>query len=266
MIGKPNIEYVQTDQLVATSYVKNSKAIGFLWGLFSVCFAIISIVVFVQPQWIGSDSTLSYFGLWKHCRSTTDSWICQGRLDDFGSILNPSFRCATVFVGLGCLVSILAVFGLILFLCAPPPVGFNIVSWLITIAACFQIIGILIFPVGWDHPSVNSICGNNSKMFALGACDLRWAYLLAIIGALDGIILAALGFTLATRHIKLRECNSRLQSTSGTSRPLCRSVVESTTVPSLSAYSGVKNHSIATPYFVPIDGDKHANAATYFQL
>ena len=32
----------------STKFMRNSKAIGVLWGVFTVCYAIITIVVFVQ--------------------------------------------------------------------------------------------------------------------------------------------------------------------------------------------------------------------------
>ncbi|KAF7495273.1 LHFPL tetraspan subfamily member 3 protein [Sarcoptes scabiei] len=70
-----------------------------------LCFAIINMVVFVQPQWLGDTATsrgTGYFGLWRSCRLLQDGQdlICEGRLDDFSTIQTPAFRAATVFVGL----------------------------------------------------------------------------------------------------------------------------------------------------------------------
>lgn len=48
-----NVEYADQAHIYTTNYIRNSKAIGVLWGVFTICFAIINIVVFVQPQWIG---------------------------------------------------------------------------------------------------------------------------------------------------------------------------------------------------------------------
>lgn len=111
---------------------------------YSVCYAIITLVVFIQPQWIGARSPASsgYFGLWKHCAvasvmtemTTTSEFICRGRLDDFSSILNPAFRVATVFVGIAALVAILSVFGLILFICAPARQAYFIIAMMQTLA------------------------------------------------------------------------------------------------------------------------------------
>jgi hypothetical protein len=144
MVSSSKVEYVQSGQLLAATYVKNAKAIGFLWGVFSICYAIITLVVFIQPQWVGTSSPTSagYFGPWKHCgvssivteTTTTSDFTCRGRLDDFGSILNPAFRTATAFVGVSTLIASLSVFALVLFLCTPTTVAYHIVAWMQTIA------------------------------------------------------------------------------------------------------------------------------------
>lgn len=43
------IEYVDSSHLYATNYIRNSKAIAVLWSIFSICYAIISIVAYVTP-------------------------------------------------------------------------------------------------------------------------------------------------------------------------------------------------------------------------
>ena len=37
-----------------TGFARHSRAVGVLWGVFSVCFSIIAVVVFIQPHWIGA--------------------------------------------------------------------------------------------------------------------------------------------------------------------------------------------------------------------
>lgn len=67
------------------SYLKNSRAIGVLWCVFSMCYSIINVVVFLQPQWLG-DTEISkgtgYFGLFHYCRLLQDGQdlICKGKL------------------------------------------------------------------------------------------------------------------------------------------------------------------------------------------
>lgn len=43
------IEYVDSNHLHATNYIRNSKAIAVLWVIFSVCYSIISTVAFFTP-------------------------------------------------------------------------------------------------------------------------------------------------------------------------------------------------------------------------
>lgn len=68
----------------------------------------------------------------------------------------------------------------------------------------FLIVGILTYPIGWEAQEVKQICGQSSNVYDLGECGIRWAYLLAVIGSFDALILASLAFILATRHVKLQ--------------------------------------------------------------
>ena len=70
-------------------------------------------------------------------------------------------------------------------------------------AGAFLVVGVLAFPGGWADPSVREVCGPDSRHFYPGQCGLRWAYILAMIGVADVLVLAALAFTLAVRHVKL---------------------------------------------------------------
>ncbi|KAJ8873283.1 hypothetical protein PR048_026917 [Dryococelus australis] len=72
------------------------------------------------------------------------------------------------------------------------------------ITAVCLVVGVVVFPAGWDSPEVKRTCGTAAGRYELGECGLRWAYLLAVIGCLDAIILSALAFILATRHVRLQ--------------------------------------------------------------
>lgn len=66
------IEYVDTTHLYASKYIRNSKAIGVLWAIFTICYAIIGIVAFVTPGECGLimpidiAHTIPYYAI--HCR------------------------------------------------------------------------------------------------------------------------------------------------------------------------------------------------------
>ncbi|KPI98592.1 Lipoma HMGIC fusion partner-like 3 protein [Papilio xuthus] len=70
-------------------------------------------------------------------------------------------------------------------------------------SACL-VSGVAVYPAGWSELAVQETCGPTADQYNIGRCHVRWAYLLAVIGALDGIVLAALAFILATRHLKLQ--------------------------------------------------------------
>lgn len=58
----------------------------------------------------------------------------------------------------------------------------------------------MIFPDGWDSDEVKRMCGEKTDKYTLGACSVRWAYILAIIGILDALILSFLAFVLGNRQ------------------------------------------------------------------
>lgn len=190
-----------------TNYIK-SRSIGVLWAVFSMSFAIINVIVFVQPQWLG-DTELSrgtgYFGLWKSCRLLQDGQdlLCQGKLNDLSSIQITAFKVATIFVALSTLMILLCIIFMLLFFFAHPCTVFQICGWLQFICGICLVSGVLIFPAGWDSPLVKEVCGSDAGSYSVGQCSIRWAYILAIIGVVDVFVLSILAFSLGTRHTKL---------------------------------------------------------------
>lgn len=57
----------------------------------------------------------------------------------------------------------------------------------------------IIYPLGWDSDEVRRICGQDADEFQIDNCGIRWAYILAIIGIVDVLVLAILAFVLAGR-------------------------------------------------------------------
>ncbi|KAL2090607.1 hypothetical protein ACEWY4_012870 [Coilia grayii] len=68
-----------------------------------------------------------------------------------------------------------------------------------TEAVCL-VLGCMIFPDGWDAEVIRDMCGEYSGKYTLGNCSVRWAYILAIIGILDALILSFLAFVLGNRQ------------------------------------------------------------------
>ncbi|RXN10969.1 lipoma HMGIC fusion partner-like 3 [Labeo rohita] len=156
-------------KIYQTNYVRNSRAIGVLWAIFTILFAIVNVVCFVQPYWIGDGMDTpqaGYFGLFHYCIGSGMSrdLKCQGSFTEFGSIPSSAFKAASFFIGT-CLV-----------------------------------LGCMIYPDGWDADEVKRMCGEGTDKYTIGACSVRWAYILAIMGIMDALILSFLAFVLGNRQ------------------------------------------------------------------
>lgn len=85
-------------------YQANSRAIGVLWAIFTICLAIISVVVFIEPYWIGdsvSTPQAGHFGLYHYCAGNGNSnreLLCQGSFSDLSSIPSAAFKAASFLV------------------------------------------------------------------------------------------------------------------------------------------------------------------------
>lgn len=123
------IEYVDSSQIYATSYVRNSKAIGVLWAIFTICYAIIGVVSFVTPEWIGniSGENPGKFGLWNTCYADEQ---CKGKLEEILSISNVPYMAATICVGLAVLTALLTIFTMLFFCFCQTTTVFHICAWL----------------------------------------------------------------------------------------------------------------------------------------
>ncbi|KAK7499617.1 hypothetical protein BaRGS_00009269 [Batillaria attramentaria] len=191
-----------------TNYVRNSRAIAVLWGIFTVIYAILNIVVFIQPQWFGDtgESDLpGFFGLWRYCELLTygSDYSCQGDFLEFIKIDNPSFQAASIFVGIAALLFLLSVACFLLFFFLNTATVLKICGWFQVIGALCMFLGCVIYPNGWDSKAVRAVCGLGADSYKIGSCGLRWAYILSIVLIFDAAILAVLAFVLAAKQARL---------------------------------------------------------------
>lgn len=126
------IEYVESSHIYATTYVRNSKGIGVLWAIFTICYAIISVVAFITPEWIGDVEAENpgRFGLWTVCQTGENGEVCTGRLDDFPSISSTAFQASTVFVGVAVVFAIMTLCAMVLFFFCQSTSVFHICGWM----------------------------------------------------------------------------------------------------------------------------------------
>ncbi|XP_057652506.1 LHFPL tetraspan subfamily member 3 protein [Diorhabda carinulata] len=200
------IEYVDSSQIYATSYVRNSKAVGVLWAIFTICYAIIAIVAFITAEWIGTTTgeKPGKIGLYTVCYLGENAVPCTENFwDSFMDIANP-FKAATAFLGLAVVTSLLTIFVMFFFCICRATTIYHVSAWLQLISAICMIAGCAVFPAGWNSDNIREVCGPTTDKYALGNCQIRWTYILAAIGCLDSVILSTLAFLLAIRHIKLQ--------------------------------------------------------------
>lgn len=73
----------------------------------------------------------------------------------------------------------------------------------------------MVFPDGWDSEAVRHMCGDKTGKYILGNCSVRWAYILAIIGILDALILSFLAFVLGNRQNELLQEDLKVENKGG---------------------------------------------------
>lgn len=124
-------------KIYQTNYVRNARAIGVLWAIFTICFAIITMVVFIQPYWIGDSVNTpqsGYFGLFYYCigNPITSELVCKGSVLDFNSIPSGAFKTAMFFVGTSMLLNIGTMVSFSLFFFCSAAGVYKICAWMQT--------------------------------------------------------------------------------------------------------------------------------------
>jgi len=189
-------------------YMREYRAVAVLWGLLSIIWCILNLVVFVQPQWIGDTPEspgYGHLGVFQHCYpdSARERYTCSGTFTDFDTILNDPFRACTFFVGVSALLMLIVVAALLLFFCFKKTAVFIFSGILQLFSAVFMFLACVIYPSGWNQEEVQKICGSKANEYRMGECSIRWAYILAILGIFDAAVLAILAFFLAAKRAKI---------------------------------------------------------------
>uniref|UniRef100_A0A8C4ZRN5 LHFPL tetraspan subfamily member 4 n=1 Tax=Gadus morhua TaxID=8049 RepID=A0A8C4ZRN5_GADMO len=201
----------EASKIYHDNYMRNSTAIGVLWAIFTILLAIINVVVFFQPFWIGDSMNTPYaghFGLFNYCvgggNPRNDRELtCQGTFADFSSIPSNAFKAASFLVLLAVVLILGCIACFALFFFCNTATVYKTCAWMQLLCALCLVFGCIIFPDGWDAEVIRDMCGEDSGKYALGNCSVRWSYILAIIGILDGLILSFLAFVLGNRQDRL---------------------------------------------------------------
>ncbi|KAH3880977.1 LHFPL tetraspan subfamily member 3 protein-like isoform X1 [Dreissena polymorpha] len=192
----------------AYHFNKNHRAIAVTWAVLSIVFCVLTCLAFANPQWVGdTKESIGYghFGLFSICLpdAATGEYKCEGHFSTFSTINNDYFRASTVFVGLSAIFMLVVCASLITFFCFKKGYVFIICGSLELVTSIFLFLGCVIYPSGWENDELEKICGPDSGKYRMGDCNIRWAYILAIIGIFDAAILAVLAFFLASKRAKI---------------------------------------------------------------
>lgn len=164
-------------RLYQTEFVRSARAVGVLWAICTLCFAIIQVVVLVQPSWIGTtqgptgparpSGTLGLFEVSPNTSSRLNSsaaslspcaclrvwqvcvdsdWPvpdCRGALSSLSPL--PSFQSVAVLVGVSLWAVWTSVLGLCLFRFCSAATVYKICAWLQLTAGLFPVLPV--FPL-----------------------------------------------------------------------------------------------------------------------
>ncbi|KAM9326675.1 LHFPL tetraspan subfamily member 3 protein-like [Gastrophryne carolinensis] len=195
-------------QLYDTSFVQNGRAVSVLWASCTLFLGILEIVVLLQPAWVLGGEGSGQFGLFQVCEESDWGTECRGPQGALEAL--PPFQTAAGFMVTALLLVLLSLgcIGLLWF-CNSGTV-FKLCAWLQITAASCQTLGCILFPDGWDSSAVRPLCGYRSDRYELGTCSVNWAYILAILGIFDCLILSVLAFTLGKRHDALNPSDAKI--------------------------------------------------------
>ncbi|CAL8279140.1 unnamed protein product [Boreogadus saida] len=202
-------------ELYHTEFVRSARAVGVLWGVCTVCLAVLQVVVLVQPAWVvtteTSASASGTLGLFQVC--VEGDWPgpdCQGSPSALAPL--PAFQTPAVLVcvSLGAVWTSAAC--LLLFRVCHSAAVFKSCGWLqLTAGVCLSL-ACLLFLDSWDCAEMRALCGDRVGSFQPGNCSVSWVFTLALLGVLDSVILATLAFVLASRQDALLPAETRDQN------------------------------------------------------
>ncbi|KAJ8265106.1 hypothetical protein COCON_G00142050 [Conger conger] len=191
-------------RLYQTEFVRSARAVGALWAICTLCFAIIEVVILIQPSWVGTREIHYQGGTRPPLAGTLGLFeVCLESVPVSRTLPAFQWPCvpAMVWVSVGCLC---------LFRFCNAATVYKICAWLQLTAGrggagegrrgfCLALACVL-FPDSWECAEMRALCGERVSSFSPGNCSVHWAFVLAMLGVLDAAILATLAFVLGNRQ------------------------------------------------------------------
>ncbi|XP_061591689.1 LHFPL tetraspan subfamily member 3 protein isoform X2 [Cololabis saira] len=157
-------------RLYQTEFVRSARAVGVLWAVCTLCFAIIQVVILVQPSWVGTTYTRTQqagpslpsgtMGLFEVCLES--DWPvpdCRGGLSSLSPL--PCFQSVAVLVCVSLWAVWTSVFCLCLFRFCSAATVYKICAWLQLTAGFCLALACLLFPDSWESPEMRALCGDS---------------------------------------------------------------------------------------------------------
>ncbi|XP_048873199.1 LHFPL tetraspan subfamily member 3 protein isoform X1 [Brienomyrus brachyistius] len=202
-------QMVEVARLYQTEFIRSARAVGALWAVCTLCFAVIEVVILVQPSWVGtrelhyeggaSPPPAGTLGLFEVCLES--DWPvpeCRGSLATLTPL--PAFQSPAVLVCISLTMVWVSVGCLVLFRFCNAATVYKICAWLQLTAGFCLALACVLFPDSWDCSEMRGLCGEGVSSFSPGNCTVHWGFVLAMLGVLDAAILATLAFVLGNRQ------------------------------------------------------------------
>ncbi|MBN3319411.1 LHPL3 protein, partial [Atractosteus spatula] len=211
---------LEVARLYQTEFIRSARAVGALWAVCTLCFAVIEVVILIQPSWVGTGEVryrpgqggppplAGSLGLFEVCLDT--DWLapeCRGSLGTLTPL--PSFQTPAVLVCMSLALVWASVGCLALFHFCNSATVYKICAWLQLSAGFCLALACVLFPDSWDSEDMRALCGDGVSSFSPGRCSVHWAFVLAMLGVLDAAILATLAFVLGNRQDALLPQDSK---------------------------------------------------------
>ncbi|KPP70254.1 hypothetical protein Z043_110934 [Scleropages formosus] len=106
-----------------------------MWAIFTILFAIVNVVCFIQPYWIGDGvdtPQAGYFGLFHYCigNGLSRELTCQGSFTEFSTIPSGAFKAASFFIGTSMMLVITCIGCFLLFFFCSTATVYKICGWM----------------------------------------------------------------------------------------------------------------------------------------
>uniref|UniRef100_A0A8C6TD40 LHFPL tetraspan subfamily member 4b n=1 Tax=Neogobius melanostomus TaxID=47308 RepID=A0A8C6TD40_9GOBI len=172
MSGSPALS--DLSRLYQTEFVRSARAVGVLWAVCTLCFAVIQVVILIQPSWVGTEASL---------HQGRGPEPPSGTLGLFEVCVDSDWPSVAVLVGLSLWAVWTSVLCLALFRFCSAATVYKICAWLQLTAGFCLALACLLFPDSWENPEMRALCGDHVTSFSPGRS-----------------ILATLAFVLANRQ------------------------------------------------------------------